>query len=534
MPKPLGAFKLWFSRVAISARVQPTLERLRHPRFSWALWLAGVIVVSTGWASHQPGVLAFAAVLLFVACLVRVLSAIREAFVALAVLLAFALFLMSRLITSVVFNYPAGSTNRYGMPFDSSAVDSHVFLSLALALAGFFLSLPILSFLGRPSRGWVTSHNVQSDFVLAARRASIVVFCVALPLQLARDVEISIFVSQHGYLDYYTEFQTALPDVVRLIGGALHISFLAYLATNPSKRAITIPTIAYMVAAAVSLGTGQRTQFALSAAIVFLFIAYRHLVEDPSGRWITARIKVGTVLIAPVALVLSGVIAQMRTTYGPRGSGLLTPILDPLYAQGASVEVIGYGYVYQAQTAHTHLYSFGPLLDLFQRHLPALVGMGPGVLTGQTVDRATNSGYFSHAISYLVMPDKYLRGYGLGSSFVAELWADFSYPGVLIGSFFIGLVVIALTLGLRHSWATRTVSLLLIREILLIPRQGPTQFLVQAGTFSTVIGAILIVGIALLMTRNFRLGPVSLAITRSWRGRRATMQSGPRKEEPKS
>ncbi len=483
------------------------LNELRGTRITWWVLAVGGAFLVAGWWLGDAAMLACATWLLYAACVVRSVRTIRESYVLLAVLLAFGTFLLSRSLTSRVFDYPRGSFERFGMPFTDPAVDVHVFTALSVALAGLYLSAPLF--------GWAQSRygtiRVKLDHdggrVIYARRISLLMFWCVLPFHLAGSIEAAAFVARNGYLSYYADFHTAFPEPLRLVAGSLTVAFLSYLATNPAMRKTLLPIAAYLASGVLSLGTGQRTEFVLSVTVVLVYVGFRHFREQGSSSLITTKMKITAIVLAPVGLIGSGVVARLRTTYGPQGSGPLVTILDPLYAQGVSADVVGYGYVYQDQVDQGRLFSLGPLVDFLTRHVPGVFGLGSGDFAGQTAERATNSGYFSHAISYLVLRDDYFRGYGLGSSYVAELWADFSYAGVFVGSVVIGLVVLLLTRGLHARWWLRLPALLLIREIVMIPRQSPTQFIVEAATFSTVAGGAVIVVATLVAHRYSRMGP---------------------------
>ena len=474
-------------------------------------------MVLVGVGHDNPYPMAWGTVAMAAGTMARLLRGLAAAVLALPFMVAFVLFLLSRVFTSSVLNYPHDDPNRFGMPFNVVSVEVHIFGSLALALAGLHLAflalrsvrypprprrLPLLPVLSRSKTStWIsrTESAASRTRMEALRRASMIGFLITLPLQLYVDVRNAMFVATHSYFEFYLTPPVTLPGPGRVLAGAFAICYLSYLATLPPKRAIVLPTALYIAEGVVSLGSGQRQGFMLTLAIVAVYVAYRHFSSPAGERWVTARAMRATLVALPLLAIVMVAIGRVRTSPSRQVSGVLAPFADFLYAQGVSINVIGYGYVYRAQIPGDHLYSFGPVLDLLTRRLPALVGKGPGVLSGQTVERATQSGWFSHLLSYLVDPVYYLRGGGMGSSFVAELWADFGYPGVFIGSLAVGLVVVGLTRGLQGGWLTRLASLALSREILLIPRDSTTKFIVEAVTAPAVLGFVLIVGLAVVL-----------------------------------
>jgi len=477
-----------------------------HPRTPWFLWVAGLVVLAVGWYGTQPGPMLLSAVILLVACALCVARTPSASYLAWALLAAYTLFLIVRPVLEVLVDYPVGSVDAYGMPFNRDDVYAHIFGALSLSLAGLFVGFAILGLLdGGGTRS--TRRSYRSDALMPSiRLVSLALLAIALPAQVLLDVEAARFVAENSYFDLYTSFTTGYPAPVRVLGGMGTVAFLAYLATNPKRRGVWLATTAYLAAAAVSVAAGQRTTFVLSIAVVAVYVAYRNASDSPPGGWISRRVRWATVIAVPLLVIGLGLVARMRTLPARRTEGALAPLWETLYAQGVSTEVVGYGFVYRAQVPEGHLWSLGHLLDFLGRRLPALVGLGPGNLSGQTVERAEQSGIFAQILSYRVLGGEYLKGRGMGSSYVAELWADFSYPGVFLGSIVLGLVVWALTLALHGPWLVRLASLLLMRELVMIPRSGFSQFLVEAFTAPTVVG-IVVIGVGGLVVSRWMPAP---------------------------
>ncbi len=159
-----------------------------------------------------------------------------------------------------------------------------------------------------------------------------------------------------------------------------------------------VSTTVYLLAAVASVAAGQRTTFVLSLAVVGVYVAYRNSSDIPPGRWISRRVRWAVVAAVPVLVVGLGLVARMRTLPARRADGVLAPIWETLYSQGVSTEVVGYGYVYRAQVPEGHIWSLGHVLDLLGRRLPGVIGLGPGPLSGQTVQRAEQSGIFAQLL----------------------------------------------------------------------------------------------------------------------------------------
>ncbi len=490
-----------------AAAVLPAARRaLAHPQLGAWAFVAGVALLLAGWATSQPTPVLVSCFLLTVSALRRLLVAPRVAALGLAFLAALGVFLLVRPLLEVV-GYPPGSTDQYAMPFNRPDANTHVFVCLALSLIGLQLGWWMLPH-ARGKGVRATPRRYRSDaLVPSIRVASVALLSVALLCHVALGVEAALFVRDASYFDLYTTFSSSLPVPVRVLGQGASAVFLCYLATDPRPRNVWWASGAYLAAASVSLLSGQRTELVLSVTVVVVYLTYRS-ATDPSGhRWVSRRMALAAVAAVPVALGVLALVGRTRTLQARRAEGLLGPLWDTLYAQSSSLEVVGYGYVYRAQVPPEHLYSLGHVLDLLGRRLPGLVGIGDGPLSGQSVERAEQSGIFGQLLSYRVLGEEYLKGRGLGSSYLAELWADAGVLGVLLGSVLLGAVIWQLTVGLHRSWEVRLVCLLLAREVVLAPRSGYSQFIVEAFTSSTLVGVGLVLLGALAVRRWVQPAP---------------------------
>ena len=57
----------------------------------------------------------------------------------------------------------------------------------------------------------------------------------------------------------------------------------------------------------------------------------------------------------------------------------------------------------------------------------------------------------AHNLSYTVMQDNYLKGQGLGSSYLLENYIDFGYIGVAVFSLVLGRILIYFMRGIKYN-----------------------------------------------------------------------------------
>ena len=91
------------------------------------------------------------------------------------------------------------------------------------------------------------------------------------------------------------------------------------------------------------------------------------------------------------------------------------------------------------------------------------------------------------------MPTAYLQGYGYGSSFVAENYADLGLFGVFLGSLVYGGILLFLSKSLkRGNFVLIVISLSMARSILFAPRAAYFSFIVSTFSPSKIVAIILV------------------------------------------
>jgi hypothetical protein len=112
------------------------------------------------------------------------------------------------------------------------------------------------------------------------------------------------------------------------------------------------------------------------------------------------------------------------------------------------------------------------------------------VYHGNSIDNALYGGSFTHSLAYVVIGDGYLQGMGTGSSYIAELYYDLKYPGVLVGSAFLGAGIF-MSETHRPGHVLRNAARLLIMPVLFItPRGSATEFITTLISPSTLVAVV--------------------------------------------
>ncbi len=92
----------------------------------------------------------------------------------------------------------------------------------------------------------------------------------------------------------------------------------------------------------------------------------------------------------------------------------------------------------------------------------------------QGVDYVNAHDSFSHWISYLVNSELYCNGYGMGSSYIAEVYLAFGFIGVCVGGLLLGVIIAKLSSLDLSSYSVfgKAIKLFFIYNLFTLPRSG--------------------------------------------------------------
>ncbi|WP_033827563.1 O-antigen polysaccharide polymerase Wzy family protein [Bacillus andreraoultii] len=417
--------------------------------------------------------------------------------------ITFFVFLIGRMLVVSLFNYKSQHLGLLGLAF-------HEKDKVLVILACQFISLLSLFI------GYITIQRLDlkflkgkkeysANFINNFRIISLLLFFFCMIFRIYYLIEMQQVASTEGYYDTFSTFTSSLPSVLVLFSEMYDVALFSYLATNPSKKRSIIPIGLYIFEGLMAAIAGRRSVLMLNLLIILIYFCIRSINDSSSKenkveKWFGKKEFVFVSILFPILMVFMTIIEVRRSRYSRTDpSNYFEAILNFFYSQGISANLIGYGQMYKESLPKAGFYTFGPIFEFIDsKVIRPLKGLPE--LFGQTVQRALEGHLFSHAISYLIMPTLYLSGVGYGSSFIAELFVDFSYLGVFIGSMIYGSILFILMYILRNSnLILITFALLMTRQILFAPRGAALAFLVSAFSTSKILAVgIIIFGTILL------------------------------------
>jgi oligosaccharide repeat unit polymerase len=450
-----------------------------------------------GYVFQANSVMLWTLLILYLTITIYCIFEIGKHITLLVFLITFFTFLMGRIYIPFFFDIDDIIVN-FGVAEFYKETYLHILSSLFVSLLLVFL-------------GYLTIHNknigstsidFNSDEILTVRRISKILVYITFVFAFIMAIEKIRFVATFGYFSYYLDFSSSLPYPIRIIGALFEPCVFLFLATMPSKKECKPVLLIYFLIGLSYLGFGQRGGFILYVLFIITYYFLRNKVNPGGSKWIGRKGIIMILIAIPFLVSFLYVFATIRLDTQPADSNKI--MLSFLFQQGVSMEVIGFAYEYEDQLPKGKLYSIGDIIDYFNHHKIAQIFLGREPIKPQSIDRALNDHSLDAALGYIVKPHLYLRGGGLGSSYIAEAWKDLGYVGIIIFSFIYGIILASI-----QKWANRSVwkgafGFIMFVEIIYSPRARAIKFLYQFFSIGLILMIIAVYLIYLYKKRSNR------------------------------
>lgn len=328
----------------------------------------------------------------------------------------------------------------------------------------------------------------DNPLVPIIRQLSFVMLClssVAFFYSLFRNI---LFVLHNGYLASYTEQNPMqVPALISRVASLFVPSFAVFLGTLPTRKQLYFPLFLYGVYMFSSILTGRRNIIVCELLMLLVYFLLRDNLRAKGRRYLTPRVVVPALLCGVGAAYLLQMFAYARIDAAETGSfgQVLLRFVD---SQGASFRVVNETVEHMASfdPAVAYQYLLYPL-ELFFRNnafTGTLFGLVPVPAETQTVGYVQSTHNFGHVLTYLVSPEKYLRGEGFGTSFIAEGYVAAGFLGVLLVGIMAGVALRFIASLLSHSWVGIALGLIALRGLVYIPRNFTLHWLTETFTIT--------------------------------------------------
>ena len=403
--------------------------------------------------------------------------------------ISFFSFLMGREILQSFFGYE--------VEFFSKNINRHADICLLLSLISVFVSYLVFNKdqinLNQPDM-----KKNQAQYLKTIRQYSYYLFWFLLFFSIIYAIFLALFVSSVGYIELYTaENRNAtrgslLLIMLNRIEQMLPVVLCCFFSTMPDKKSSDRVSKYYCIYLFLTLLSGRRGPCILGLLFLLIYYFYRNNNRD-GIIWVQKKwMKLG-VLLSPFILSALGLLSQLRVGEDITYFSLGKSVIDFIYNNGVSINVIKRAYEFEANLNSDRFYS----LHFLHEGVIGLI-MGGGEEMGNSLVKATEGYHLAHALSFILMGDRYINGGGVGTSYVAELYHDFGYLGVVLGSLLYGFLMAKISNISQSSPFYTAIKLLIITQILWAPRGGFTEFITILFLPATIFVFFAVFGGAIL------------------------------------
>lgn len=341
----------------------------------------------------------------------------------------------------------------------------------------------------------------SKEYLKSIRVVSMMVFLLSYPSYVILNIEKAMYKIKVGdYYTYYSTFQSQLPKIIDYISTFTVYSFIIYLATKPKKIYATLVLMMYIFSNALILLTGTRNPFILS--VLFAFVYYFLRNQEEKGLWIGIKEKIIIYVLSIPIVIIMGVINYTRDGESVDRLSLLDILIDFIYKQGTSFNVVAQGYIYNISlpVREFRSYTFG---SIYHSSISNLLFNTPSIASLDRIEMAKKSNSLAHNLSYLVFPESYLAGHGVGDNYIIGNYIDYGIWGVFIISLILGFIFIFMTYKIYFgNMLISTIILTILLSIFFTPRGGFSESFSFLFSYSFWINYVVIQLLTNLIKKN--------------------------------
>lgn len=369
-------------------------------------------------------------------------------------LLSFGLFLLSRVFFSVIFGdadiYIADKLTYYQIePKTISTVLLTFIVSLLTVHIGGIIPMPQFGGIRKIVR--IQAFNSNKN-----RKILLFLVVLLLPGTLMKLIYDYKQILSSGYLIAFSAERVQAPLLLRLCWFILK-SFAPLLVVFVKRKKDLIAFVSLMVVIDIAnILAGNRSN--LLAPFAFFFWYYYKFIS-------TKLVKIYKLVIIGICVIVFSIVSiNLRDEAEVMKFDLKEYSHAFFYSQGVSYLLNVYYHDFDEKLVNpSRLAMFHPLYNYY------LMGK---VKVGHSEEYVEKTISLDHKITYAVSPNAYLNGQGLGTSYIIELYALGGMLALIIGSFFLGRIIVWFERFFLIREDYRFVSWFWIYHLVTLPRSG--------------------------------------------------------------
>lgn len=325
-----------------------------------------------------------------------------------------------------------------GTTFFKDSARNHFYYSLGLSLFGVLIGYVFFSDLFTTKyKNRQTSPMIREKLMRISRRFFIVTYAI----KMLQYIEIAFNTVTHGYIYYYTDYSSFIPFILIKVADVYIVGLAIYLACMPERREGKRILLLYIIGSSIIGLAGRRFDFVIALIVAFAYCLIRNRFSNDGEQWITKKMLAVIAALIPVFILLLMILGASRSLNEYGFISLRQTILEFMADVGNSGKVVMRAYENKELIPSGRFYSFGSIIEYFQYNEISQLILGSSEVNARTADYAMNGHSLAYLVTYLFSQASFFSGHGQGSCYIAELFADFGYVGVFIGSCILGVFI---------------------------------------------------------------------------------------------
>ncbi len=340
----------------------------------------------------------------------------------------------------------------------------------------------------------VSEELCKDHTINKIRYYSKILFYIAIVAYIVVTVDKILYRQIHSLQSYYAfyDVRSSMPTAVIKIADAHLIALSMFLATKPSKKEATMPIVLFITASVLTLLIGIRNIVILN--ILYLIVYFSIRSRDGAEFRLSKKIIKGGLVLSPVFVILLQAFDVFRRNVAfdmseIKGLLSLSFVKDFFVSQSVSSYVLPNAIAYYTKLGGQPVpYTFGTVYTYLRQNMLVRFFTGTAAFSSNSVESAISGGNLGARLAYHLYHDTYLSGTGMGGHYVAELFVDFSYIGVVIGTLIVCMIIKKLSNATSKNYSTFgfAFALIAIKWIIYMPRDTYLSWVMQTFSFLNI------------------------------------------------
>jgi len=335
------------------------------------------------------------------------------------------------------------------------------------------------------------SNNYEKEIVII-RKFLRIAFIVTFIPSIMVTIERIIYLNQNSYVDLFVNFSSKMPFVIQKLADMNFTFFILYLTTFPSKKETLLITGIYTTYLVMTVFTGGRGKFVTKEIILIIYYVYRQY--NLNEKYFTKKIIAILGIIVMALIIFLSAYNTLRNKQEIENFNPAQQFRQFFIDQGGAIDIISYAQKFKQQLPETNQnYTFGIIINVVMNKTQYIQNTN----TEETAFYGNNLGA---TLSYFTMGNAFLRGHGLGTQYIAELYTDFSYIGVIIYNVLLGISLNIIMDIKKQKYIVLALVLSILEYLIYLPR----QFAMVWTTYLLSSTIIFLITLMIIVTKMVR------------------------------